>query len=157
MSRRLRTQGTPVLVPERMPQNLARRIKAQAAQRVIREKQVEASLWKCCGDEFHTHEAIGRHVHASHGLEIDQWQERLDHERSRKQNNAVSSESLRKRRAPKVTSWNRIYIRLLSSHLIYVIGRVRSNRISVHLRPATIPGHPVLQIRSHPEPRVIRH
>ncbi|KAI8142810.1 hypothetical protein BJV82DRAFT_614371 [Fennellomyces sp. T-0311] len=83
-----------------MPQNLARKIRSVAAQRVIGDKKINDTTWQCCGNQYNCHEGIGRHVHESHVAEIQQWQDQLWKEREQQDNNG-SSKEFRRRRAPK--------------------------------------------------------
>ncbi|KAI9488652.1 hypothetical protein BDB00DRAFT_884779 [Zychaea mexicana] len=93
-----------------MVQDIQRKIKSVAIQRVIRAKKTDDTTWTCCGTDYYTHEAIGRHVHADHTADIEQWQdrlwkERLEHEKEQQQQQQRRMESeFRKRRAPKGSS-----------------------------------------------------
>ena len=88
-----------------MPQDVNRKIKSVATQRVIRDKKTSGSVWMCCDVEYTCHETIGRHVHSKHTTDIEQWQDRLIKERIEQQQEQEQQQVIdefRRRRAPKV-------------------------------------------------------
>ena len=85
-----------------MPQDINRKLKSIAAQRVIRDKKTSESTWSCCDVEYNCHATIGRHVHLKHTTDIEQWQKRLTKERIEQQKQEQVDDEFRRRRAPKV-------------------------------------------------------
>lgn len=95
-----------------MPQIFSRKIKSQAVQRAIKERQrSDNGKWSCCGADYDALETIGRHINAVHEDEISALQQKLwqqaqeqQQQQAPKQANTQKTDdysSLTRRRAPK--------------------------------------------------------